>query len=379
MSELLSNSDRRRTDRRTDFVSLADWTVPEVRKALTTVAVLIIVTALFVYMVSEVFVGVIAGIVAAVYLLPVQDRIQNVVRSRQLASILTIIVFTVPLVTILTYSWMEISGAAAYLDANSQAIARRLNQGLQDIAWARRFDLSDRLPVWVGTVAQSSGRIAQELRETVDLLLIGISVFLFTTFYVLSDRERILDYARGKMPGRYRSLINPITRNIRAVVYGVLYGTFLTQGIKSLTILGMNLIWDVPLAVVLAIVSFFIGLLPVVGSWTVYTPIAVYLMLWRGDIIGGIAMLAIGLIGNTLFLSMYLRPKIAASKSQVLNFYWMFIALITGVYTFGLVGIIIGPVLIAVLKAILDTITTDTGPLVDPDGDELLADAAPSG
>jgi predicted PurR-regulated permease PerM len=68
-------------------------------------------------------------------------------------------------------------------------------------------------------------------------------------------------------------------------------------------------------------------------------------------------MLLVGFVGNTLFISMYLRPKIAAEKSHVLNFYWMFLALVTGVYTFGLMGIIIGPVLISVLKAVLDALT----------------------
>jgi predicted PurR-regulated permease PerM len=42
----------------------------------------------------------------------------------------------------------------------------------------------------------------------------------------------------------------------------------------------------------------------------------------------------------------------------VLDFYWMFVGLVTGVYTFGLVGIVLGPILIGILKATLDTITT---------------------
>ena len=37
----------------------------------------------------------------------------------------------------------------------------------------------------------------------------------------------------------------------------------------------------------------------------------------------------------------------------------MLVALITGVYTFGLVGILLGPMLIGLLKAILDTITSE--------------------
>lgn len=357
MSEM-DDSDRRRIDRRTDFVSLAEYTVPELRKALATLALLIAIVGLFIYMVHQVFVAVVAGIVAAVYLIPLENVLRARLGSRRAAALATIVLFTVPLIAILAYSWIEISGAAAYLDANSEEVAEGLYDGLQRLPFGDRLEVREDLPTWVDRVAQSSGQIVEGMREAVDVLLIGLAVFFFTTFYVLTDHERLRAYLRARVPGRYRDLLDPVAQNIRAVVYGVLYGTFLTQLIKSVLILAMNLVWQVPLAVVLAIASFFIGLLPVVGSWTIYTPVAVYLMLWRGDVLGGVLMLIIGFLGNTIFLSMYLRPKIAAEKSQVLNFYWMFIALVTGVFTFGLIGIIIGPVLIAVLKAILDTLSS---------------------
>jgi predicted PurR-regulated permease PerM len=72
-------------------------------------------------------------------------------------------------------------------------------------------------------------------------------------------------------------------------------------------------------------------------------------------------MVIIGFSVNTVYISTFLRPKIAAERSKVLNFYWMLVALITGVYTFGLVGILLGPMLIGLLKAILDTITSQPG------------------
>ena len=53
---------------------------------------------------------------------------------------------------------------------------------------------------------------------------------------------------------------------------------------------------------------------------------------------------------NTLYISTILRPKVAAERSKVLNFYWMLVGLITGVYTFGLVGILLGPMLIGLLN-----------------------------
>ena len=51
----------------------------------------------------------------------------------------------------------------------------------------------------------------------------------------------------------------------------------------------------------------------------------------------------------------------------MLNFYWMFVALVTGVYTFGLAGILLGPILIGLLKAVVDTVTAQL---------ELAADRA---
>jgi predicted PurR-regulated permease PerM len=361
----LSDADRRRLDRRSGFVPLADYTVPELRKALVTMGALVLIAGLFIYMVSEVVVAVIAGVVAGMYLVPLQEFLERRTDGRRLSAILTIILFTVPLLAVLTYSWIEISGAAKYLSDHSSEVIAGLNRGLSRVPYVRDLDLADQLPYWVNTVASSSGQIVDQLRETIDVLLIGVSVFLFTTFYFLTDHDGIRRYVRDRTPGRYRSLVDPVTDHVKAVIYGVLYGTFLTQFMKSVIILVMNLIWDVPLAIVLAIASFFIGLLPVVGSWTVYTPVAGYLILWRGDLLGGFLMLAVGLVLNTIVISMYLRPKIAAEKSEVLNFYWMFIALVTGVYSFGLMGIIIGPVLIAVLKAILDTlITGDDAPLL---------------
>ena len=69
-------------------------------------------------------------------------------------------------------------------------------------------------------------------------------------------------------------------------------------------------------------------------------------------------MVVVGTLFNTLFISMYLRPKLAAAKSRVLNFYWMFVGLVTGVYAFGLAGVLLGPLLIGLLKAVIDTVTT---------------------
>ncbi|MBW3552095.1 MAG: AI-2E family transporter [Gemmatimonadetes bacterium] len=354
------DDDRRRLDRRTTFIRLADYTVPEVRKALITTALLVTILGLFLYMIHEVAVAIIAGVVLAIYMIPFQNRAKKRLRNPTLTAIVTIVVVIVPLITVLVYSWVEISGAAAYLSENREDVAARVTEAIQRLPFGEGLEIRDDIPRWVEAVAQRSAAVVDELQETLDIIVLSIAVFLFTTFYVLTDREGIAEYIRSRIPGRYEGLAGRIGRSVRQVTYGALYATFLTQLIKSVIVLAMNLLWDVPLAVVLAIASFFIGFLPIVGSWSIYVPVAVYLMVFRDNVLGGVLMIIVGFFLNTLFISMYLRPRIAAERSGVLNFYWMFIALVTGVYTFGLAGIVIGPILIALLRAVFEAVT-DSG------------------
>ena len=374
MTDERLGGDRRREERRVEDVRLADFTLPEMRKAIITTTILLVIVVLFLYMVADVLVATIAGVVVGAFLIPFNTWLEGRLGNKSLSAIVTITLVTLPLVAVLGYTWVEVADATEYLEANSRIIAARLTETLQRVPFIRRVAVEDDLSRWVAAASTRSGRFIGELQQAVGIIAISTATFLVTVFYVLTDHERVLEYLRRKIPGRYRDLEDTISKNIRAVVYGALYATFLTQVLKSAIVLGMNLAFDVPLAFVLAILSFFIGFLPIVGSWAVYVPVGLYLMVFRQEVGAGIIVIAVGLIVNTLFMSLYLRPKIAAEKSHVLNFYWMFIALVTGVYTFGLVGIIIGPVLIGVLKAVFETITGEPVPVFRDGGGTDLRD-----
>jgi predicted PurR-regulated permease PerM len=166
---------------------------------------------------------------------------------------------------------------------------------------------------------------------------------------------------------------------VRGVLYGAIYATLVTQTLKSGVLFFMNVAFGVPLAGVLAVLAFIIGFFPIVGSWSVYVPVAAWLFVFRDAPGAALLMLATGFLLNTVFISMYLRPKLAAERSRVLNFYWMFVGLVTGVYTFGLAGILLGPILIGLLKAIVDTVAaTSNWRLVDEHAEGSAAEASTS-
>ena len=370
--------DRRRTERRTDQ-NLAELTLPEFRRMLLTTTLFVIVLLLFLWMVRTVIIATILGVVVAVYLRPVYLRFLKAIPNRTTSATITLLIVIVPVIALLIYSYLEIADVATYVDAHRQGIAAKIDAALHRIPFMQKANTGESVERWVVIASNYGTSIPNTIRAALGSFAIAATIFIFTAFYFMIDAERIGAYLRSKIAPRYQDLMTSLEENVRGVLYGAIYSTFLTQAIKSLIILAMNLIFHVPLAGVLAILSFIIGFFPIVGSWSVYLPVACWLAIFRDAPGQALIMLLIGFFVNTIYISTFLRPKIAAERSKVLNFYWMLVGLVTGVYTFGLVGIMLGPIVIGLLKAILDTITTSGAwRLVDADGDGLTDDASVS-
>ena len=370
--------DRRRTERRTNQ-NLAELTLPEFRRMLVTTTLFVIVLVLFLWMVRTVIIATILGVVVAVYLRPAYLRILKGIPSKSMSATITLLILIVPVVALLIYSYMEIADVATYVDAHRSEIAAKIDVALHRLPFMQNANTGESVERWVVVASNYGTSIPNAIRAALGTFAIAATIFVFTAFYFMVDAERIGSYLRSKIAPRYQELMTSLEENVRGVLYGAIYSTFLTQAIKSVIILLMNLAFHVPLAGVLAILSFIIGFFPIVGSWSVYLPVACWLAIFRDAPGQALIMIVIGFFVNTIYISTFLRPKIAAERSKVLNFYWMLVGLVTGVYTFGLVGILLGPIVIGLLKAILDTITTSSNwRLVDADGDGLTDDASDS-
>lgn len=367
-------AERRQTDRRAAH-RVADLTLPELRRIMITSMLSVIVLAMFLWMVRTVIIAAILGIVIGVYLRPLFFWFQPRLGGRRApAGILTLLIVIVPVFGVLAYSYLELADVAAYVDRNQVQIAAEIDASLHRLPFFRDANTAESVRRAVNQASAYGVRIPVALRQAVAGFTVAAAIFLFTAFYVMIDGERIAAYVRSKIPPRYAELSAALERNVEGVLYGAIYSTLVTQTLKTVIILLMLVVFQVPLAPVLAILSFVIGFFPIVGSWVVYVPVAGWLLVFRDAAGAAVTMVLIGFFVNTLFISNYLRPKLAAQKSRVLNFYWMFVGLVTGVYTFGIAGILLGPILIGLLKAVVDTVTMSGWRVVDPDGDDEPSD-----
>ncbi|MFL5577385.1 MAG: AI-2E family transporter [Gemmatimonadaceae bacterium] len=368
--------ERRRADRRAAG-RLAELSLPEFRRIVVTSFLFVVVVALFLWMVRGVLIAAILGVVIAVYLRPLYERVRRAVRSPALAALLTLAVVLLPVLGTLVYSYLELVGVARFLAAHDAEVTARIDEALRRVVFLGRASTSDAVGRWVMAASAYGAAIPGLLRRALGRISVATTIFLFTSFYIFTDAGRVVAYVRGKIPPRYADLAAAIETNVRGVLYGAIYATLLTQALKSAVIFALNETFGVPLAGVLAVLSFVIGFFPIVGSWSVYLPVAAWLLVFRDAPLQAGLMVAIGALVNTIFISMYLRPKLAADRSRVLNFYWMFVGLVTGVYTFGLAGILLGPILIGLLKAVVDAVTASASwRALSLDGDRAEADGA---
>jgi predicted PurR-regulated permease PerM len=337
---------------------LSDLTLGEAKRILVYGIVIALAVGLFILLVGQVLVALLLGVVAGIYLLPVQEWLEKHLRARAGSAIITIALIVVPLVAITGYAWYELSDYSNLVTQKHESIIESISRAVTRYVPIRRESTRAGLQAAFTEAVTRSGEVTQELRKRAALLLASLALFFFTVFYILTQRIRIAAYIKVRIPGEYMPLYEKLTENVGAALRGALRAVFIDQTIKAVVIFVLNVIFDVPLAIVLAIVTFLAGFFPLVGEWAIYVPISVYLFVFRHEPTSAAIYLGVG-IALTICSSLLLRPKLASAGARRFSFYWMLLSLVSGVYVFGIPGIVLGPAILGFVKAVSDTIFGD--------------------
>jgi len=360
---------------------LGDVTFAEARRAAIYGGAALLALVLFAALVGQVAIALLLAVVAGAYLVPIQEWLEARLRARGGSALVTVALIFVPVLAALAYGWYEVARAAREvlgrreetLAAVSRSLDRYFGLGYEET----RAGLESAL---AGALLRA-GHAAEELRDGAALLLVSATIFFFTLFYVLTRRERLVAYVKLRVPGEFLPLYERLSLNVGGALRGALWAVFIDQSAKAVIILLMNLALGVPLAVVLALLAFLVGFFPVLGVWAVYVPVSVYLLVFREAPTLAAIYFGVGVF-ITFASSLYLRPRLASEKSAALNFYWMLVALVSGVFTFGVAGVVLGPAILGFAKAVLDSLVGDVRyetSLLKEEMRREMEEAAPAG
>ncbi|WP_448191566.1 AI-2E family transporter [Azospirillum sp. sgz301742] len=172
--------------------------------------------------------------------------------------------------------------------------------------------------------------------------LIAISVLIaFFLYRDGRDGVRRLQSVMGQIAGlRARQSLDVAAETINGVVHGVL-GTALVQAIAAA--IGYR-IAGVPGAFLLGFVTFFLSLIPMAPA-IIWVPASVWLAAQGNTTMAIFLVVWVGLIVGSL--DNILRP-ILIGRSSELPFVVIFLGIVGGLVAFGLIGIFLGPTLLAV-------------------------------
>jgi predicted PurR-regulated permease PerM len=177
-----------------------------------------------------------------------------------------------------------------------------------------------------------------------------VLISAFLAFFLLKDApelsERLAVGVERLAGQRGRYLIKVAGDTVRGVIYGIL-GTAIAQALLA----GLGFwIAGVPGAVLLAVLTFFFAVVPF-GPPLIWVPAAMWLFTQNKTGLG-IFMLAWGLLGISS-VDNVLRPYLISQGSKM-PFALIFCGVIGGALAFGLVGVFLGPTMLAVAFRLIE-------------------------
>ena len=305
--------------------------------------------------------GLFLGTLLAFSLLPAQERLSLYLKRPTLAALALALssgLATVGGLLLLVYFVVARGMRVASQVASSFQPEGSLRKALTRLTNASRHsifgpvDLAER-------VRATAGHAAMRLTEAVGAVAgatVSVVLALFfttmTTFFVLRNWTDLLGRAERMLP-LHPMHTRVVLKEFQKIGKEVFVGTMLT-GILQGFLAGVGYaLGRVPEPVLLAALTAICSLVPAVGTLLVWVPVGVGLLA-----IGHTAAASFEFIWGALIVvgasDYVIRPRLVGGDGQIPALI-TFIALFGGVEVFGLLGLIVGPVIAAVALAVLRT------------------------
>lgn len=252
------------------------------------------------------------------------------------------------------YDWIQTgewtSQAIKDLAARIDPIILELNHRLSGFVDLSKWDFQSVALSFIGKLSKWIVDNTSSGLANVGKVALQFLMMLLTMYYLFKDGASLFENVKsaiplpGKRPGE---MLSHVTDVVRATIYGGLVVAAI-QGT-----LGGLLFWilGLPSPVLWGAVMAFFALIPLLGAFVVYIPAAIVLFA-GGFYIKAIVLIAVG-IGLVSQIDNILRPMLISGKTQM-HPLLLFFSIAGGVSVFGLLGLVLGPVIAALFIALLE-------------------------
>ena len=277
-------------------------------------------------------------------------------RAATVTTLFVAVVIVAPAVLLLSSAAREAPHIVEYLKQSSQHAPGQIDR-IWDavrgrVPWPMPEDptavLNEGMRRGLAFLAPRAGTFVKDSLAALGTLV----VMLFALFFMLRDGDALSRGLCDRLPfsAHENERLLTETRDLVTASFGAGAMVAGAQGLIAgvafwLLGLGTPVFWGVFTA--------FCSLLPLVGATIVWVPTGVALLL-SGDTTRGVLMLLVGAFGIS-GVDNWLRPMLLSGKTSVSGFV-VFFGLLGGAAAFGLIGLVIGPIILVITAQLLESL-----------------------
>jgi predicted PurR-regulated permease PerM len=215
-----------------------------------------------------------------------------------------------------------------------QRLERKLNIQVTEQAQVRQLlqQGAARVSQWIPTLASSVLNV---------IVIVGL--MLFTMYYLFMQEEAFLAGLHRFLPFREKTL-NELNESLRNNVNANVLGQALVALVQGLLTGATLWIFGVPSPAFWTVIAFFMAFIPVLGTPLVWGPAAIYQFV-QGQTGQGIGILIVGVV-VIINIDNLLRIWLAKYMGDIHPWVTL-VGLTLGVQIFGIVGLVMGPLLLS--------------------------------
>jgi len=224
---------------------------------------------------------------------------------------------------------------------------------LLDAAMARLQLSHEQIETYVSRIAAAAEEISQRILASSGRAIFHTAIMLIAFYFLLIEGERLARWL-GRVSPLSADQTRDLVEEFRSVARASILGTVLTSLFQAaIATLGYRIV-GLPHPIFFGVLTLFASFIPVVGTLIVWLPAcallwlsahhgsAVVLAAWCGVLVVGLEH-----VGKPIALRAILGGRAEMHTGLI------FLSLLGGIEMFGLIGIILGPLVIAFLLALL--------------------------
>ncbi len=320
-------------------------------KKLTVIVIVLLLAIITLFILNPIFVSVIWGLILSYIFYPLYKSMLKTIKNKNLSAglivLFLVVLIFIPVWLLLPLTVKQVSNAYEFFQKAD------IFNVLEKIVPSQLLASKD-FGVLINTFISKIANILFTQLEGIFLnfpgILLQTVVVLLVLFFSLRDQGALKDYPKKLSPFS-PTFEKQIENKFRDITRSVLYGQVLVGIIQGI-ITGLGLfIFGVPNALLLMLVAMFLAILPLVGAWLVWFPAVLYLFA-TGETGAGIGLLVYGIFFVSLADNL-LRAFIVSRYSNTSPVV-IFVGMIGGLLAFGLIGLILGPLILSYFIILLE-------------------------